>query len=128
MYRLLSSFIIILISSLAFGSAVKDDKAVNQKGDRQIIAKFLDGGRTFENEYYVTFKPRKGANIQFRVVFPDEKITRLKLFVEKKGMLVPNSKMKNKTFIIHYSKKEMEDENTGESVTGYFINSIMLKN
>jgi len=116
-----------MVSSLIFAGPVEDKKTANQNDNQQITAKFIDGGRLFENEYYATFKPIKGAAITFNVMFPDEKITNLRLFIDKKGVLVPNSKMKSKNFIIHYTKKDMEDENTGEPVTRYFINSIQLK-
>lgn len=127
MNRFFYTFILIMVSSLVFAGPVKENQTANQNSNQQIIAKFIDGGRLFENEYYVTFKPLKGAAITFNVTFPDEKITDLKLFTDKKGILVPSSKMKNKNFIIQYTKKDMEDENTGEPVTRYFIDSIKLK-
>jgi len=127
MSRFFYSFILIMISSIVFAGPAKEDRTVNENSHQQIIAKYIDGGRFFENEYYVTFKPLKGAAIKFNITFPDEKITGLKLFTDKKGVLVPNSKMKNKTFIIQYTKKDMKDENTGEPVTRYFIESIKLK-
>ncbi|GEM_PF-6468422 len=127
MSRFFNTFILIMVSSLVFAGPVEENKTANQNGNQQITAKFIDGGRIFENEYYVTFKPVKGAAIKFNVTFPDEKITDLKLFTDKKGVLIPNSKMKNKNFIIQYIKKDIEDENTGEPVTRYFIESIKLK-
>ena len=128
MLKLFFHTLLILTVTIAIGAPVEKNNGTSQKEKQlTITAKFINIEHIFENEYYLIFKTQKGPAVKLYVAFPDEKIEEFNFLVEKGDRIAANRKMKNKTFIIKYTQKHEEDENTGAPRTRNYIDSIELK-
>lgn len=106
---------------------IKSNQNLFEEKQFTVTAKFVNIEHIFENEYYLIFKMQKGPAVKLYVSFPDEKMEEFNFLVEKGDRIAANRKMKNKNFIIKYTQKHEEDENTGAPRTRNYIDSIELK-